>query len=299
VLKFNKKTLKRSIDNIKREKFLSLSNMFIMIVTFLILGFFISLITVSQTAIRYLESQAQLTIFFKDDFSEANILGLRDKYLNDSRIDSINYVSKAAAFRIFSEINKNEPVLLESISENILPASLEIRTKNIKDLSPINTEFSAVDGVEDIRFFKDVVDSFKFWSNVLYIGGFILLLVFVFISYSIILYTLKSTINAKGMELSVLKLVGASDAYVRNPFVYQGMLFGLISSGIAGVLLIIISTIAFLNGFMRDGVLLGLVYGVSINPIVFSIMVCLLLMVFGGLLGYFGSSSALKKYLKY
>lgn len=297
--KFNKKAFNRSLDNIKKEKFLSLSNMFIMIVTFLILGMFITLIAMSQTAIRYLESQAQLTVFFKDDFSEVNILALRDKYINDTRIDTINYISKADAFKIFSEVNKDEPVLLESISENILPASLEIKTKNIKNLSPIYSEFSSIDGVDDIRFFKDVVDRFKFWSNVLYIGGFVLLAVFVFISYSIILYTLKATINAKGVELSVLKLVGASDAYVKNPFVYQGMLFGIISAGIAGLFILILAIIAFVTGFFRKSILLGLVYGISINPILFAVILCVLLMIFGGVLGYFGSASAVKKYLKY
>lgn len=296
---FNQKAFARSMQNIKKETFLSMSNLLIMVVTFVFLGIFITLIAISQTAIRNLESQAQLTVFFKDDFSEANILALRDRYITDSRIDTINYVSKAQAFKIFSEVNKDEPVLLESISESILPASLEIKTKNIKDLTPLHNEFSSIDGVDDIRFFKDVVDRFKFWSNIVYIGGFVLIAVFVFISYSIILYTLKSTINAKGMELSVLKLVGASDEYVRDPFVYQGMIFGLISAGIAGLFIILLSLIAFFSGFFRKGILLGLLYGVSINPIVFAFLVCILLMIFGGLLGYFGSSSAIKKYLKY
>ena len=299
MLSINRKTFKRTLDNIKKEKFLSLSNILVMIVTFLILGLFIILIVVSQTAVRYLESQAQVTVFFKDDFSQDSILSLRDKYSADPRIATINYVSKEDAFKIFSEINKDEPVLLESISENILPASLEIKAKNIKNLSPISEEFSSIDGVEDIRFFKDVIEKFKFWSRVLYIGGFILLGIFIFISYSVVFYTLKSTINIKGVELSILKLVGASDSYVKKPFVYQGMVFGLVSSGIAGILIIILSIIAFNAGFMKNGVLLGLVYGITINPILFAVILCFLLMLFGGLLGYFGSLVAVKKYLKY
>jgi len=270
-----------------------------MIITFLVLGLFIILITISQTAIRYLESQAQVTVFFKDDFSEASIISLRDQYAGDTRIASINYVSKEDAFRIFSEINKDEPVLLESISASILPASLEIKAKNIKDLSPIAEEFSSIDGVEDIRFFKDVIEKFKFWSRVLYIGGFALLGIMVFISYSVILYTLKSTINAKGIELSILKLVGASDTYVKNPFVYQGMMFGLISSSIAGLLIILLAILVVVTGLFRGGILFGLLYGVSVNPIVFAVILSILLVAFGGFLGYFGSLTAIKKYLKY
>lgn len=296
---FNIKILKRSFENIRKEKFLSFSNMFIMIITFLFLGVFIMVVAVSQTAIRSLESQAQVTVFFKDDFAENNIIALRDRYINDKRIDTMNYVSKADAFKIFSEINKDEPVLLESISVGILPASLEIRTKNIKDLTAIQNEFSSIDGVEDIRFFKDVVERFKFWSNIIYVGGFLIIATFVFISYSIILYTLKSTISAKGPELAVLKLVGASDQYVKKPFLYEGVLFGMLSALISGFILILIAVLLNYSGYFTKGIMLGLLYGFNINPVIFAVLVTFLLMLFGVILGYFGSSNAIKKYLKY
>lgn len=293
------KEIKRALDNIKKEKFLSLSNILVMTVTFLVLGMFVIVISLTQTAIRYLESQAQITVFFKDDFTQDNILTIKNKYEMDNRIDIINYVSKDEAFRIFSEINKDEPVLLESISASILPASLEIKTKNIKHLSTLAEEFIHLDGVEDVRFFKDVIEKFKFWSSVFYLGGFTLLAVFMFISYSIIMYTLKATINAKGVELSILKLVGASDTYVKNPFVYQGMMFGFISSGIAGILILLLSIVVTISGSLKNGILLGFIYGFSIHPIVFALVLSVLLMAFGGYLGYLGSSIAVKKYLKY
>lgn len=293
------KVLKRSLDNIKKEKFLSLSNVLVMVITFLILGLFIVIIALSQTALRYLEGQAQVTVFFKDDYTEQSILNLKTTYSDDKRIDQINYVSKGDAFKIFSEINKDEPVLLESISENILPASLEIRAKDIKNLAPLAEEFSSIDGVEDVRYFKDIIEKFKLWSRIIYIGGFILLGIFMFVSYSVILYTLKATINAKGIELSILKLVGAADNYVKNPFVYQGMAFGILAALIAGLLIIILSIISVTTGFLSSGILLGLIYGFSINPIVFAIVVCIILVLFGGLLGYLGSLAAVKKYLKY
>lgn len=293
------KGLKRALDNIKKEKFLSLSNILVMVVTFLVLGMFIVVVSLTQTAMRSLENQAQITVFFKDDFTQDNIITLKNKYDMDARIDTIKYVSKEEAFRIFSEINKDEPVLLESISASILPASLEIKTKNIKNLSPLAEEFAGVDGVEDVRFFKDIIEKFKFWSGVFYIGGFLLLAIFMFISYSVIMFTLKATINAKGIELSILKLVGASDSYVKDPFVYQGMVFGLVASGIAGLLIILLSIIATLAGVLKTGILLGFMYGISIHPIIFSIILCVFLMAFGGYLGYLGSLIAVKKYLKY
>jgi len=299
MIKFSKKDFNRALKSINKDVFLSMSNMFVMTITFLFLGFFIYIIAITQTAIRLLESKAQVTIFFKDDYPEKNILDLVSKYQNDQRIKSINYVSKQQAYQIFNEINKDEPLLLQSASPEILPASIEIKTKNINDLNFINDEFLNLEGVEDISYFKDIVNNFRFWSNIIYIFGFILVFVFIFISYSIILYTLKSTISSKGMELSILKIVGASDHYVKNPFLYQGLIFGLISSIISSLFLILLSFIAQFLGLPTNVIQFGFLYKFSISPINFSFIVSFVLIIFGAFLGYFGSYIAIKKYLKF
>ena len=71
------KALKNLLANLKREKMLSVSNVLVMTFTFLFLGLFIFVVVWSQTALRYLEQQVQVSVFFKDDFSEANILALK------------------------------------------------------------------------------------------------------------------------------------------------------------------------------------------------------------------------------
>src|SRR3989344_8488924 len=158
----------------------------IMSITFLLLGIFIYVIAISQTALRYLEQQVQLSVFFKDDFVEQSILQLKSQLEADRRVSTVKYVSKDDAFKIFSEINKNEPILLESISPSILPASLEVKTYNLADLSPMAEQLNQTQGVEEVRFFKDVVQRFKQWSSIVYIVGFLLVVVFFIISYSVI-----------------------------------------------------------------------------------------------------------------
>ncbi len=292
------KIWKLAFDNIKKETFLSVSNVLVMTITFLILGVFITITVLTQTALHSLEQQAQITAFFKDNFTEVGILALKDQYEKDARIQSISYVSKEEAFRLFSEINKDEPVLLESISANVLPASLEIKAENIKDLSQLSEEFSKLEGVEDVRYFKDVIERFRFWSTVFYFVGFVLLVAFVLISYSVIFATLKSTINSRGIEISILKLVGATDAYIKDPFIYQGLMFGLFSSFIASLFFLILAII-FSGIGVLPSVSLGFIYGATIHPIVFAIELMILLMLSGAGLGYVGSLIAVKKYLKY
>lgn len=284
---------------VKKEKLMSISNLLIMSVTFLLLGFFISLDVSLQTAIKSLEEQAQITVFFKDDFPEDSIKTLKSELEKDKRISSVNYISKEDALNIFKEINKDEPILLESISASILPASLEIKASNVGELEIISTEVEQKDGVEEVRFLRDVVGRFKTWSHIVYIFGFVLVAIFLTISYSVVIGMLRTVINSRGTELEIMKLVGASDDFVKKPLVYQGVFFGLLSSGIASLLMIISGFVLNFTGVYAKGLTLGFISGLYINPVLFMLLVSIILLLSGFMLGYFGSISAIKKYLKY
>lgn len=285
--------------NLKREKLLTISNIAIMTVTFLLFGVLVYVVTLSQTAIKYLERQAQVTVFFKDTFTEPDILSFRDQLKSDGRVLDVKYISKSDAFKIFRELNKDEPILLESLSEEILPASLEIKTIDVADLSVMAEEIAAKEGVEEVRFFESVVSRFIFWSNIIYVIGTILVILFLLISYSVVMVTLRTTINSKGLELEIMKLVGASDSYVKRPLIYQGIFYGLVSSFIAGVIGILVGLL--MNGWtlLSNGFSLILMPQVYIKPVMFSFMLLLLLIVSGVSIGYLGSYTAVKKYLKY
>lgn len=284
---------------LQKEKLMSVSNFLLMGITFLLLGLFIDVVVISQTALRYLEDQAQITIFFKDDFGENKILPLKANIEKDTRVASVTYVSKEEALRIFKEINKNEPVLLESISASILPASLEVKAKNIGNLEKLTNDYKSIDGVEEVRFYKDVVSRFASTSRAVYIVGFVLVVSFFLISYSVIISTLRTSINARGKELEVMKLVGASDAYVRDPFMYEGVFFSMVSAAAASVVIILLGVGIDRWGIFSKGLSIGFIPGFFINPIIFDAVLAFILLLSGFLLGYFGSKAAIKKYLKY
>lgn len=285
----------------KREKSLIILNLLVLTITFLVLGVFLNIIVISQSALNQLENQAQITVFFKDDFNESQILNLQSQWALDKRIANVAYVSKEEAFKIFAEINKNEPLLLESLSSSILPASLDVKAKKIADLSNLAGEFKSIDGVEEVKFFQDVIERFRLWSNIVYIVGFVLVVVFFLISYSVIIATVRMMITSKGKELEIQRLVGASDDYISAPLIFQGMLLSIISSAAAGLLLIILSVAAGLTGFFGDGFVVNLllISAVKVSPVVFSLVLFVILILSGLLTGYVGSVSAVKKYLKY
>lgn len=289
--------------SVRREKLLILANMVAMTVTFLVLGLFISVAVVSQTILKSLEDQAQLTVFFKDDFNEENILALKDSLMGDPRVNSVKYISKEDAFKIFTDMNKDEPILLESVSKSILPASIEIKTKKLNDLSTFADDLGKKDGVEEVKFFKDVIEKFKTWSTGVYAVGVFLTILFLVVSYSIIVVTLRVTIHSKGQELEVMKLVGASDTYVKAPLIFQGLFLGFLSSSISSVVLLLIIFFSDVINVLPER--LGLrVFFFSLPPAqysvyIYGVLLSLVLIASGMVLGYVGSLSAIKKYLKY
>lgn len=281
-----------------REKFLVISSVSVMAVTFAVLGFFLSLAVGFQTAVKGLEEQAQVTIFFKDDFAEQQILELRDRLSEDERILEVKYISKEDAFRIFTDINKDEPILLEAISKDILPASLEIKAEKIASLSDLASEFESYEGVEEVKFFRDVIERFRYWTSVIYIVGLVLVLIFVMLSFSIILATIRINISSKADEIEILRLVGATDDYIRKPFEFQGIVFGILAAIVSAILLnIMFASIQFAGYFSIDSQLV-VFPGVRVGLWIYALALTAFLLLFGYLLGYLGSRTAVKRYLK-
>jgi cell division transport system permease protein len=291
--------LKNTIAGIKRERLMSLTNIFVMTITFFVLGVFVTIVVLTQTILRNLEQQAQVTIFFKDEVPDDTMLSIKGNLEVDDRIIEVAYVSKADAYNIFKELNKDDPVLLESVTSSILPASLEVRARDISNLPKLAEEFGSLDGVEEVRFYEDVISRFRQFSNIAYALGFSLVFVFLLISYSVVLSTLRNTIHSKGTELEILKLVGATNAYVKTPLLYQGVFYGLASSLIAGTLLFIGLNILGTFSFMPDTFELGILTGLEFSVFVYSVALFVVMIISGGLLGFLGSSFAVKRYLKY
>jgi len=295
------KVLNRVLQNANKEKLFTASNLVVMTLTFLVFGLFVLIEVLSQTALDKLEKEATVTLFFKDDFTESQILNLKSQIEKDKRVYSVKYVSKEDAFNIFKDLNKDEPLLLESVTASVLPASLEVRAVKVSLLSTLSDEYSKLDGVEGVKFFKDIIERFNFWRDVLSLVVGAVLAILLFVSFSIVVSTVRTAISLRGTEFEILKLVGASDAYVKGPLIHQGVLYGAISAFIAGLVYTVLILVALFSGFLGSlGITdFALVSGLAVPVWMFVIVLTLVLTLCGALLGYLSSTSAVKKYLNY
>lgn len=295
------KALTRVLHSANKEKLFTASNLVVMSLTFLVFGLFVLIEVFSQTLLDKLEKEATVTVFFKDDFEESRILDLKARMEMDSRVYTVNYISKDDAFKIFKELNKDEPLLLESVTANVLPASLEVKANDVSALTTLSDDYSKLEGVEGVKFFKDIIERFNHWRMILSIGVGAVLAILLFVSFSIVVSTVRTAISLRGTEYEILKLVGATDNFVKKPLIYQGIFYGGVSAFVASLIYALLLTGGEVGGLFKSLNITQLVVlaGLSLPIWAFSLALLVVLTLSGILLGYLSSLSAVKKYLNY
>lgn len=296
-------TLATAAKHIRRSPYQAMAATTTMFVTFLLAGIVFLSVVASFFTLRYFEGKPQITVFMADksDKQEAELLG---KTLEQTgKVTSVAYVSKEDALAIYREQNKNDPLLLEMVTADILPASLEISAKEpqyLADLVPIIKEAG---GVEEVVYQKDVVDALIAWTNAIRLIGGVLTGLLAFNSILTIMTVVGMKIALKREEIDVLRLVGASRWYIRMPFVLEGGLYGtggaLLSWAIIMLLVLWLQPVLF--GFLGmippfSSILLS----ATSTPFILSSLGFLGgMLVTGFLLGSVGSLIALGRYLKF
>jgi len=165
------KIVKNALLNAKKGRWFTLACVVVMSFSFFLLSIFITVGAVSYNLLRYLETRAQITVFFKDSTSEQEILLEKDQLEKDPNILEARYTSKDTALQNYISEHKDEPLLLESLTKDIFPASLDIRARDLAYLPQVEKKYKENTLVEEVVFYKDVVNSFKQFSNIIVYGG--------------------------------------------------------------------------------------------------------------------------------
>ncbi len=302
------KILNTAKKNIKRNKLLSFSTVFVTTIVLAISSLFISAAIFAQKAVRYYEKRAQVIIFFKRDAPEKQILATREKIYDKELIEEILYVSQEDALLIYQRDFADNPDLLATVTADSLPPSLEIRARDIDSLIEIieiiNSEKETNAYIDDILYFKDVVDNLRTLSRIINIGSIVLISGLLLITFSLIRITIGFNINAHRDEIRIMHLVGSTDKFIRLPFILEGLFYG-VAGGLLTATLIIVPWYILVYytqntdfSFWINQLLLDFNFDflISIN-IAFILIYYLVHMLLGGSLGIISSISAVKRYL--
>lgn len=279
--------------NIRRTPYQALAATMVMFFTFLTLLLFLILAYTSQQILNYYESKPQTIAFFKDNTPESDIKAIENALMQTGKVTSLKYVSNEEALQIYKERNKDNPQLLELVTANILPTSLEISTITPQDLSPIAQMLRKEPVVDQVIVPEDVVQSLTHATSVVRGVGVITVGFLVLFAFLVILMIIGFKIRIKRTEIEIMKLLGASTWFIRAPFILEGLIYGILGAFSAWVFSWIL--VWYFTPFVQRSLVEINVFPLSPLFMLSLLLVSLVIAVFIGGLGSFG---AVRRYLR-
>ena len=287
------KFIKSSLRNIRRSPYQALAAVLIMMLTFLTISFFTFLLAGSSRVINFFESKPQATAFFKNEAKQSDINTLESQIKNTGKVSSVRFVSKKEALKIYKQQNKDDPLLLDLVTADILPASLEVSAFRISDLSGISETLKGSSIVQEVIFQKDIVSSLVSWTNAVRKIGIGLIVVLSLVSTFIMITIIGIRISQRKEDIEIMRLIGASNWYIRWPFLFEGMFYAVIGAVIGWTIasLALWYSTPFLSSFLK---------GIPILPVspIFLFEVLLAELILAVILGFLSSFLAVLRYLK-
>jgi cell division transport system permease protein len=183
-----------------------------------------------QAAVTVLESKVELALFIDDNAKVSDVLALKAQIERDPSVARVDYVTKEQAFQRLAAIAANrQDFQLADISTNPLPASLEIKMADPREAKRMAQDLRAEIGngiVYDVIDNPQVVDQLLTITRVLSVGGLAILGMMLFVALFVIVNTIRIAVHARRDEIEIMQLVGASDWFIRWPFILEGMIVG-------------------------------------------------------------------------
>lgn len=240
--------IKFGLLNFWRNPWLSLATTLITTLTLFVISIFFLLNVVTQTTIKAIEEKMDLTVYFKDEATEAQIFDLRDDLLVFSEIKSVNYVSKEEAYTVWKQLPiSDRSKQLVTPTNNPLPRSIQIKVDKPEDLDKISSFLS-------IKKYQDIIreGGISYQKNKLIIqrltgitkfikkSGWMLAIIFLAISILVIFNTVRLTIISRKDEIEIQRLVGATDFFIQGPFLIEGILYGFLAALFSTILIFLL-----------------------------------------------------------
>ena len=285
--------IKETYKSIRRNGFMSFASISTVAVSLLVLGMFLMIFLNTNNLAQYLEKQVQISVYMQDSATDKELASVKDKLTKMPGVVKVTQVSKQEALERFRKRLGDQDQLLNSLGkENPFPNSFEVQVDNPERIKVLTPQIGQLNKVETAKFGQEVVEHLFQLTKILRFGGILLVVFLAMATLFIISNTIRLTVFARRKEVIIMKYVGATDWFIRWPFILEGMTLGffgavvafiLINSIYSGLLTRIHATLAFLPLLPT-------------SPLLF--YVDLFLLVAGTGIGALGSYISLRKFLR-
>ena len=255
--------LRKALGNIWTNPFLSLVTLSTIAISMLILGLFSLIYLNVQQSLHQLGGELQITAYLQETISPEQAKVLRSKVADWPEVEEITYISKEQALARFRSQLREYAGILEGLKENPLPASLELtlmpqygRSGNIKELS---TRLGRLIGVAEVQYGRKWMAKLRVFVEVMKLVGITVGGLLLIATIFVISNTIRLTFYSRREELEIMRLVGATDFFIKAPFLIEGLLHGLGGALLAagGLSLLILFLFSHLDLPLRLAVMAG------------------------------------------
>lgn len=293
---------KFSSQDFWRNIWLSIITITILVFTFISISFLIILNVISGTAIQIVEDKVDVSVYFKPEVGENEILSLKSYFLSLPEVKEVEYISKEQALEKFKEMHKDDPVIqksLEELGKNPLTASFIVKSDNVNNYPKIieqldQSEYNQIIESKNFAEHKEIINKVSNITDRIKIIGLAVSAVFVIIACLIVFNSVRIMIYTHREEIGIMKLVGASNWFIKGPYLVQAVIYSVIACLITIILVYPLAGIInpYILGFL--GADFNLIAYLNQHAIqIFGAQLLLIL-----LLTLISSSIALKRYLK-
>jgi len=228
--------IKEGLLNAYRNKLMFLASVSIVTASLVIFGISLLLAINLNSNMQVFKDQPEIEVFCDPDLDNTQVAQVEDTVKKDEKVESYKVVTKKEAFAKAKEIVGSDEDILQGLDENFLPVAFVIKLKDPNDSESTVEQYKKVDGVENVTFSQKTIDfisKITYWMRMVSI---LLIAILLAISIFIISNTIKLTVFARRKEINIMKYIGATDWFIRWPFIVEGVIIGFSGSIIAFVL---------------------------------------------------------------
>ncbi len=289
------KAFKQALKQVFRNRAMSVASLFSITAMLLILGLFfvlaVNINMVTETARTQFDT---IQIYLEDSVEEAESVRMMASLEALPEVKSVEYITKDRAMEEYKVKWGDNAYLLEGLTKNPLPNSLRVTVTELEGSDRVVEAVRSMSGVEDIKYYQDVVERLVKITDGIQLAAMILIGFLILVSVIVVSNTIKLTVVARSDEINIMKYVGATNWYIRLPFLFEGMLIGFFSAAVAAGLIALIYT----KLLAQLGPQAIVMFGVSLVPADFLIKnLVIIFMALGLSIGAAGSIVSMRRFL--
>lgn len=295
---------RESLQGFTRNASTAIGSIITIFLSLLIIGLFLAAGSMIDKLMSGVEDEVSITCYVKDEISESDAQSYMNKLKSNADVKSVSFTTKEQALDNFKNSMTSNPDIIDQLDgSNPLPASINVELNDAQKVSELagqiekDSDYKKLcenesDPGNSIKYGQGTVERLLQVTNYLRIAGVAIVLILVFIALVFINNTIRLAILARRKEIAIMRLVGASNGYIRGPFLMEGALHAIIGSVLAIIVIEIIRAFGLpaLQNSIRflDLSIPGQTY----------LLIYISLIVFGLVIGMLGSLLAMRRYLK-